>query len=362
MFQLNQFADKPKIKWGVLGTSAISRTVSKAIQESPDAILSAIGSRQISNAQAFAEQFKIPKSYDNYDDLLSDPETSAVYIGLPNHLHKTWIIKCLNAGKHVLCEKPLVLDEQEYSEISQLAVVKSLICLEGLMYRHHPFIKKLRKILVEDKCIGEILSFDASYFADIAKFANPTAGGAIRNLGCYPISLVRLLTNSEPIAINAIGMMNSDNTAENTATIDLKFPNNCVAHITTADNANKFFKFEVTGTTGKLICQTNPWMPKPSTDSRLTIMRYGSVSPEEISISDDTNLYSYQINLINEHIHNNAVKELNRESLAHSRGNVIVISKSLEQVKQVQVMPTEEVEEEGPAAAYSSKGFVHKTP
>ena len=84
------------------------KMVSKAIQESPDAILYAIGT-DISSAQAFAEQFKIPKSYDNYDDLLNDPEISAIYIGLPNHLHKTWIIKCLNAGKHVLCEKPLVL-------------------------------------------------------------------------------------------------------------------------------------------------------------------------------------------------------------------------------------------------------------
>lgn len=355
MLKLKLFEEQPKkIKWGVLGTSAISKTVSKAIQQSPDAILYAVGSRRMSSAQAFSELFKIPKCYDNYDDVLSDPEITAIYIGLPNHLHKTWIIKCLDAGKHVLCEKPLVLDEQECSEISQLAVAKNLICLEGLMYRHHPFIKTLQKLLIKDKSIGEILSIDASYFADIVKFANPSAGGAIRNLGCYPISLVRLLTNAEPITINAIGIMNSDNTAENQATIDLMFPNKCIAHITTADNVSKFFKFEVTGTTGKLICQTNPWMPKPP-DSKLTIMRYGSVVPEEVIISDDTNVYSYQINLIKEHIHSNAVKELNRESLAHSQGNVIVISKSLEQMKQVQVIPTEEVEE-GSAAAYSVKG------
>jgi predicted dehydrogenase len=350
MFQSKLFADhSKKIKWGVLGTSPISKTVSEAIQQSPDSIVYAVGSRHMSSAEAFAAQFKISKCYDDYNDLLSDPEITAVYIGLPNHLHKTWIINCLNAGKHVLCEKPLVLDEQEYSEIAQLAVAKNLICLEGLMYRHHPFIRALEKILVEENGIGDILSFEASYSADIVKFANPTAGGAIRNLGCYPISLVRLLTKSEPVAINTIGIMNSDNTAENQATIDLVFPNQCVAHITTADNISKFFKFEVTGTTGKLICQTNPWMPR--LESRLTIMRYGSTIPEEVIITDNTNVYSYQINLIKKHIHNNTVIELNREALAHSGGNVRVISISLKQMHQIQV-PIEYVEVEKAAASF----------
>lgn len=127
MFKLELFTDQPKkIKWGILGTSTISKTVSKAIQQSPDAIVYAIGSRQMASAQAFSELFEIPNCYDNYDELLSNPEITAVYIGLPNHLHKTWIIKCLDAGKHVLCEKPLVLDELEYSEISQLAVAKNV--------------------------------------------------------------------------------------------------------------------------------------------------------------------------------------------------------------------------------------------
>lgn len=345
MFKTQFFVNQSKkIKWAVLGTSTISKTVAKAIQQSPNAILYAVGSRQMSSAQAFADAFKIPKCYDDYNALLRDPEIDAVYIGLPNHLHKSWIIHCLNAGKHVLCEKPLVLDEQEYREIAQLAVAKNLICLEGLMYRHHPFIKALEQILIKEKGIGDIVSFDASYNADIAKFANPTAGGAIRNLGCYPISLVRLLAREEPIALNAIGVMNSDNTAENQATIDLLFPNKVVAHITTADNQSKFFKFEVTGTVGKLICQTNPWMPR-SPNSRLSIMRDGSDIPEEIVINEETNVYTYQINLMNDHIQSNAIPELNRESLAHSGGNVRVISKSLTEMKRIEPLSSDDSEE-----------------
>jgi predicted dehydrogenase len=291
-----------RINWGILGTSKISNTLANAIKESDISQLSAIGSRSLDKAQAFAEEFSIPRFYGTPQALLDDPDIDVVYIGLPNHLHKEWIIRCAQAGKHVLCDKPFVVNSTQANEVFNALVKTNIFCMEGLMYRCHPFIAQLKE-LIKNKTIGNIKFFNATYTANIAAVANATAGGSILNLGCYPVSLVRLLAGAdmglnvaEPVAITAQGRMNSTKFNDSQASVLLKFANDAQAMITVADDLDMYSQFEIVGTKGRLHVLTNPWLP--GLDNRILISRDGMSMPEEINVSADKSLFRYQIDVV----------------------------------------------------------------
>lgn len=164
------------INWAILGTSYISEVMAKAIHESKTSNLVAVGSRSLEKAKAFSTQFSIPKYYTHYEDLLKDEDIDAIYLGLPNHLHKEWIIRCAQAGKNILCEKPFVISIEEAHEVISVIEKSKVVCMEALMYRCHPFIQKLQE-LVQSKIIGDIKLYNATYTANISEIANPTAGG-----------------------------------------------------------------------------------------------------------------------------------------------------------------------------------------
>ncbi|MCA0403798.1 MAG: Gfo/Idh/MocA family oxidoreductase, partial [Proteobacteria bacterium] len=239
------------IRWAILGTSFISEVMAKAIQASATSQLAAIGSRSLSSARQFATLFSIPKVYDDYQLLLNDQEIDAIYIGLPNHLHKEWIIRCAQAGKHILCEKPLVLNADEAREVISIINEKEVFCMEALMYRCHPFTNKLQEI-IQSRILGDIKLYNAMYAANIADLANPIAGGSIRNLGCYPISLIRLLADDEPVEVLASGKLNPKNQTDNQASAILKFRDHSMAVVSTADDMEMCWQFDVYGTEGCL--------------------------------------------------------------------------------------------------------------
>ncbi len=133
--------------------------------------------RSKATGEAFAKRFSVARHYDDYQALLNDKHIQAVYIGLPNHLHKEWIIRAAQAGKHILCEKPFVLNAIEAHEALAAVETAQVICMEALMYRHHPLIAKLKE-LVHGNLLGEIKLYQAVYTADIAALANTVAGAA----------------------------------------------------------------------------------------------------------------------------------------------------------------------------------------
>lgn len=318
------------IKWGILGTSYISEVMAKAIQESSTGVLSAIGSRSLSIAKKFADQFAIPKFYDDYQALLNDDNIDAVYIAFPNHLHKEWIIRSALAGKHILCEKPFVINANEARDVISIVNKSTVVCMEALMYRYHPFTKKLQE-LVHDEIIGDIKLFNATYTANIAEIANPTAGGSIRNLGCYPISLVRLLANAEPIEIQSIGRMNPDTQTDNQASVLLKFQNNSMAVISTADDIEMFWQFDIYGTQGSIKAMTNPWMPDCN-NNKIFIFRNDNKNPIEINVTAEKSLYTYQIDVVGNYVKSGDFKNHNKVSLLDSLGNAIVLEEWFKQV------------------------------
>jgi predicted dehydrogenase len=326
-----------RIRWAILGTSFISRTMAEAIQSSANAALVAIGTGSLSKSAeksaAFAKDFSIPTVHESYQAVLDDPNVDAVYIGLANHLHKDWILRCAKAGKHILCEKPLVLDLEEAEEV--LAAIKKykVFCMEALMYRCHPFIQQLQNLINDpEQGIGAIKSIHATYYAHFAHLENPLAGGAIRNLGCYPISLVRLLMNEEPIKIYGQGILSADQTKDNFAMATLMFNNHVMAQVSTSNNANTTWsQFHVVGNKGVLSVKTNPWMP--GKENRVVINRNGK--EEEYCFTAEKNLYTYQIDFACEHITKGQLVVNEQEegiTWQHSLGNIAVLEQWRKQV------------------------------
>jgi predicted dehydrogenase len=319
-----------QIKWGILGTSPISEVMANAIHASSTSQLVAIASRSQAIAKEFSHKFSIPKFYGDYRSLLDDQEIDAVYIGLPNHLHKEWIIRTAEARKHILCEKPLVVSVNDAHEVISVVRETSVFCLEALMYRYHPFTHKLQE-LIQQQILGEIKLYNATYTANIADLANPTAGGSIRNLGCYPVSLIRLLTNAEPIELCAMGRLSPKNQTDNQGSAILKFADHSIAVVSTADDIDMFWQFDVYGTKGSLKVVSNPW--KPDYHNKLLIRSHDEKAPIEINITADKPLYTYQIDTMNSKIQQNKMTEQNILPLLDSLGNTMVLEEWLQHVK-----------------------------
>jgi predicted dehydrogenase len=193
-----------KIKIGVLGTAQIGmRQVIPAIQKSESCEVAAIASRTAEKAKEAAQKLNIDKFYGLYENLLQDDELDAVYIPLPNHLHVPWSIKALQAGKHVLCEKPLALNAGEVQELQKVKnSTPDLKCMEAFMYRFHPQWDVVRKIINTEQ-IGKVQAIHSTftYFnddADNIRNKYIEGGGGLMDIGCYCINLSRFLFNSEP--------------------------------------------------------------------------------------------------------------------------------------------------------------------
>jgi predicted dehydrogenase len=193
-----------KVRWGVLSTAKIGvAKVIPAMQAGEHCEIVAISSRDLGKAQAAAEQLGIPNAYGSYEELLAAPEVDAVYNPLPNHLHVPWSIKALEAGKHVLCEKPIAMTAAEAQELVDAAQAHPhLKVMEAFMYRHHPQWQLARQLVADGK-IGElrtIQSFFSYYNVDPHNIRNiaDIGGGGLMDIGCYCISYSRFIFGSEP--------------------------------------------------------------------------------------------------------------------------------------------------------------------
>lgn len=319
-----------KINWGILGTSFISEVMAKAIHASKTSQLIAVGSRSQASGQRFAHSFTIPKIYDDYQSLLEDRDIEAVYIGLPNHVHKEWIIRAARAGKHILCEKPLVLNAVEAREVMAVIEEAGVFCMEALMYRFHPLTQRLYDV-VQSGVLGTIKLYNAIYTANIAQIANSLAGGSIRNLGCYPISLIRLLASSEPVAIIAMGRCDVKKQTDNQASALLKFADDTMAVVSTADDWEMAWQFDVYGTSGCLKVVTNPWLPEK--ESKYLLQAYADNEVKEVTVNSVKPLYTYQIDAVNQQIVNRGSEGNLGISLTDSLGNIIVLDTWLNQVR-----------------------------
>ena len=193
-----------KVRWGVLSTANIGvKKVIPAMQAGRYCEMVAIASRDRARARAVADQLGMAKAYGSYEELLADPEIEAVYIPLPNHLHVPWSIRALEAGKHVLCEKPIGLSSAEGQSLLDAARQHPRMkVMEAFMYRHHPQWQRARNLVCEG-AIGElrtIQAFFSYYNAEPENIRNQAGigGGGLMDIGCYCISLSRFVFAAEP--------------------------------------------------------------------------------------------------------------------------------------------------------------------
>jgi predicted dehydrogenase len=199
-----------KVRWGVLSTARIGLNhVIPAMQQGTSTQVTAIASRDKQRADSVAQQLGIPRAYGSYADLLADPEVDAVYIPLPNEQHVPWSIKALEAGKHVLCEKPIALSADEAQTLVDAAArYPHLKVMEAFMYRHHPQWQRARE-LVAGGAIGDlrtIQSFFSYSNVDPTNIRNRAdqGGGGLMDIGCYNISLSRFIFGGEPKRVSAM--------------------------------------------------------------------------------------------------------------------------------------------------------------
>jgi len=218
-----------KVRWGVLGAAKIALTkVIPAMQRSPWCEIAAIASRDLAKATAAAAELNIPKAYGSYDELITDAAIEAIYNPLPNHLHVSWTAKAAEAGKHVLCEKPIALNATEARTLIDVRNRTGVRIQEAFMVRTHPQWLETRRLIHSGR-IGALRSITCffSYFnPDPTNIRNQLeiGGGALMDIGCYPITISRFMFETEPRRV--LGFIERDATGTDTLTSAvLDFPN-----------------------------------------------------------------------------------------------------------------------------------------
>ena len=194
------------LRWGILSTADIGRRkVIPAMQKARRCRVVAIGSRDIAVARDVAAELGIPRAHGSYEALLADPDVDAVYIPLPNHLHREWTIAAAQAGKHVLCEKPLALSSADVTEMVVACERAGVRLMEAFMYRLHPSWVAVREMVAAGR-IGRLMAVQSwfSYFNDDStniRNIRDMGGGALYDIGCYCVNLSRMLFGGEPSAV-----------------------------------------------------------------------------------------------------------------------------------------------------------------
>ena len=204
------------VKWGVLGTAAIlDKNTAKAMQAAENCELLAIAGRNPQKVDAFKEKHGFQKAYYRFDELLADPEVQAVYIPLPNAMHAEWTIRALNAGKHVLCEKPLAPSVADAEAMFAAARANGVYLMEAFAYQHSPFIQALCDEIAAGT-IGDVLYVEAQLVSSDSDVSDPrmrreTLGGAMYDLGVYPASFVQRIMGEEPQDVHALATFTDQN-------------------------------------------------------------------------------------------------------------------------------------------------------
>jgi predicted dehydrogenase len=246
-----------KLRWGVLSTAKIGREkVIPSMQKGTFSEVIAIGSAN-KQAKTIAKECNIPTVHESYEALLADPAVEAVYIPLPNHLHVEWAIKSLEAGKHVLCEKPLALSADQAMRLwKEAAKFPELKIMEAFMYRFHPQWLHAKKI-VEEGTLGElktVQSFFSYYNVDGGNIRNraDAGGGGLMDIGCYCISISRFLFGKEPTSVIGIADHDPQFQTDRMASAILDFLDGQTATFTCSTQAMPYQRVNIIGTKARL--------------------------------------------------------------------------------------------------------------
>lgn len=261
-----------KFRWGIMGTGNIARQFTTGMATTRRGVVSAVGSRAMAPAAAFASDFKIPQAYASYEELLADRNIDGIYLSLPNSLHHEWTIKALNAGKHVLCEKPIANNAFQAEEMFDIAKKRGKLLVEAFMYRAHPqtrsYIQTLRSGTIGDvKLIKTSFCYRTTKIANNIRFDPALAGGAVMDIGCYCVNFARMIGGRAPVSVLATGRLHQTGVDEY-ASGSINFGNGILASFVCGMTVQADNSAYVCGSEGYLEI---PWPWKPLRKATYTI-------------------------------------------------------------------------------------------
>jgi predicted dehydrogenase len=280
------------VKWGIISTADINRKLIPGAKASPKVDLVAVASRDQARADAYAREWEIERAYGSYDALLADPEIEAVYISLPNTMHCEWSVHALEAGKHVLCEKPLSRHTDEVAASFDTADRTGRLLSEAFMYRHNPQTKKLRALL-DEGAVGELRLVRSAFSYTLYDEGNirlrtDVEGGSLMDVGCYCVSGSRLLCGEPETAHGQawFGPSGTDWVFGGT----LRFPGDVIALFDCGTAMPERDELEAIGSEGSLFLD-DPWH---CNEPVIELHRDGTIEHIEVERED-----SYRLELEN---------------------------------------------------------------
>ena len=286
-----------KLNWGILATGGIAKQFAGGLKVSKTGTLTAVGSRTLESAQKFTEQFG-GKPYGSYDEVLNDPEVEAIYIALPHHMHYDWTIKCAEAGKAILCEKPFTLNALEAQRALNEVRKHHVFFMEAFMYRCHPQTLKLKELL-DEKAIGQVKVVNAEFGFNAGKTwtnfrtEGAAGGGGLMDVGTYCVSLTRLIAGTEPESAHYsafIGEKGYDEIGSGC----LKFPGEFTASFCTGIHIQLKNGAWIYGTEGMIHIE-NPWK---ASGGKMTLYKNGEEPQSwEMGCTNDQ-LYAYEADAV----------------------------------------------------------------
>ena len=244
-------------RWGLLSTAAINDAILAGIARTDEAEVVAVSSREPDRAEAYAREKGLARAHGSYEALLADPDVDVVYVALPNALHVEWSIRALEAGKHVLCEKPLSIDPAEVERAFDAAERAGRLLMEGFMWRHQPQAKRLAE-LARDGTIGDVrlaraqFSFTLTRDDDV-RWQADLGGGALLDVGCYCVNALRLVAG-EPLTVFAQHVL-APGRADVRTTAAMRFAGGALGHFDCGFDVPMRRELEVVGSDGVLVLE-----------------------------------------------------------------------------------------------------------
>lgn len=292
------------IRWGILSTAEIgTKQVIPAIQSADNCEVVALASRNADHARVVADELGIDRSYGSYESVLEDPEVDAVYIPLPNHLHGEWTLRASDAGKHVLCEKPVAMTAAEAQVMVDACEAAGVKFMEAFMYRLHPSWVHVCELVGAGR-IGDVRAVQSffSYFNDDpANIRNQLdlGGGALMDVGCYNVNLSRMLFGAEPSSIQATVRRDPNFGTDVVTSAVLEFPCGGQATFTCATQLESHQQVQIVGTDGRIDLEI-PFNIPPDRETKVFVTSGGSppVAPDTQSVAfAPANHYAIQAGL-----------------------------------------------------------------
>ncbi len=257
-----EIENQQPLRWGLLGTGMIAARLAAQVPQADRAQLQAVGSRSAAKARQFGQRHGCTP-YGSYEAVLSDPDVDAVYIALPNSLHSSWTKRALEAGKHVLCEKPLAVNTIQAEEMFATARRADRVLIEAFMYRCLPRVRKAID-LVHNGAVGSLklirsnFCFQRAASRDDARYDAAAGGGALMDVGCYPISFCRALAAAEPCAVHAAGHIHEFGVDDYTVGV-LQFGQDVLATFSCGMTVATDWSTVIAGSQGYLVID-NAWL------------------------------------------------------------------------------------------------------